>query len=198
MANEDKPFGFKPLRHKRSTIIPVTRYVIADDESNDLFIGDPVVRSGTTPTSGEFEGLPIVTLATAGTGNAITGILASIRHYADLSLNYYDASSISTVTECWVYDDPATIFIAQEDSVGGDLSATEIGINANIVLTHGGDTATGISGAEIDSSGTATTATLQLRLLSLHKDVDGNDFGSNAIYEVLINNHTEAPNSAGV
>lgn len=198
MANDDKPFGFKPLRHKHATIIPVNRYIIANDESNDLFIGDPVVRSGTTETSGEFEGIPIVTIATAGTGNAVTGILAGFRYLPDLSLNYYDASSISVAVECWVYDDPYTIFIAQEDSVGGNLAATAIGINANIVLDTAGDTATGVSGAEIDSSGTATTSTLQLRLLSLHKDVDGNDFGSNAIYEVLINNHTEAPNRAGV
>lgn len=200
MANTDAPFGFKAIRHKAGGEIRVSKYIIASDESSDIGIGDPVVKSGTTSTTGDNAGIPIVTLVTAGTGNAVTGIVASIGPIrSNLSLNYYDASALSEEVEVYVYDDPYTVFIAQDDGVGTALAATDVGLNINIALDEGVDTTTGISGAELDGSSKASGATLQCKLLRLYKDGGGdNEIGANAIWECTINNHTEGTNIAGV
>jgi hypothetical protein len=202
MANTDAPYGFKPVRQMGGTIIPVNRYLIASDESSDIFRGDPVTPSGTAVTAatgGEFEGMIIMTLATAGTCNPIAGIVQGFRSYQDLTLNYYDASAISTLTEVWVYDSPYTVFRAQEDSDSSTIAAVNIGLNVNVALDTAGNTTTGVSGAELDSSSVATGATLQCKILGLHKDAGGNnEIAANAEYDVLINNHIYAPNSAGV
>lgn len=203
MANTDAPFGFKALRHKRGGEVRTNYYVIASDESSDIGIGDPVVRSGTASTTGNNAGVPIVTLATAGAADAsnapVTGIVAAFEPSRnDLTLNFYDASQISTEVGVWVYDDPGIVFTVQDDGTA-TLAVTDIGSNINIALDSGVDTATGRSGAELDASNVATTSTHQCRLLRLHKDGgDNNEVGTFAIWEVLINHHTEDSNLAGV
>lgn len=200
MANTDAPFGFKAIRHRAGGEIRLTKYIIASDESGDLFVGDPVIKNGSASTTGDNAGIPIVTKATAGTGNAITGIIGAIGPVrSNLSLNYYDASAISEEVEVYVYDDPYTIFIAQDDGAGTALAVTEIGLNINAIFTHTGDTTTGVSQAELDGDSSGSGATLQFKLLRLHKDGPGdNVVGANAIWEVTINNHTEGTNIAGV
>lgn len=203
MANSDAPFGFKAVRHKYGGEIRPTLYVLASNESSDIGIGDPVVRSGTASSTEPYAGVPIVTLATAGAADAsnapVTGIVAAFEPIrTDLSLQWYDASQISTEVGVWVYDDPGTIFICQDDGTA-TLAVTDIGNNINIALDSGVDTTTGISGAELDASNVATTATHQCRLLRLYK-LGGatNDVGANAIWEVAINHHTEALDRVGV
>lgn len=202
MANTDAPFGFKAIRHLFGGPIPApNRYIIASTEASDIGRGDPVVHAGTASTTAPNAGVPIVTLATAGAADAsnapVTGIVASVGYIpSNLSLNYYDASALSSEVEVWVYDDPYIIYIVQDDGTA-TLAVTDIGSNINIALDSGTDTTTGQSGAELDASNVATTSSHQCKLLRLHQ-IENNSVGVNAIWEVLINNHTNAPNTTGI
>ena len=58
------------------------------------------------------------------------------------------------------------IYIAQEDSDSENLAVTDSGDNVNFIGTSG-STISGKSTAELDSSSSANTATLQFKLLRL-------------------------------
>jgi hypothetical protein len=63
------------------------------------------------------------------------------------------------------------------------------------VIGTGGSTTTGVSTMELDSSTLAVTAALNLKTVGLY-NVPGNDFGTNAVVVVKINEHVYG--SAGV
>ena len=87
-----------------------------------------------------------------------------------------------------VMDDPEAVLVAQCDGGTGTLTAqTGQNLNANIVVA---DAVNGVSRMEIDESSGATTATLPLKVLRLHKTVD-NEFGEFNRLEVRINNHVD-------
>lgn len=193
MANVDAIFGFRPIR--TLTGAPFTmgmarpHYVDATD-GNNLFIGDPVYRGGTVNASA-FQGYPAGSLfevirATAAGGNYLSGVIVGFGpDRDDLTKQYRVADSERIV---FVADDPDLIFAIQEDSVGGALTAGSAGYNTDITFGTG-NTITGLSACEIDSSLEAATATLQVVLLRLYPAED-NEIGDHAIWEVKINLHT--------
>jgi hypothetical protein len=95
---------------------------------------------------------------------------------------------------CLVVDDPDVIFEIQEDNVGNDIAATMVGLSTDIAV-GAGDTATGKSGMELDSSDTATAAG-QCKILGLSNKED-NALGTDAKWDVLIIEH-EMRSSADV
>jgi len=143
--------------------------------------------------SADAAGIPTVILATAGTGNPIRGVLVSAGGtvyggaFADPT-NLNTTVIPATKTKAYyvlVVDDPNVIFEVQEVSGGTAFTATEVGLNANLVAgTNNGY----VSGWEVNNSGETTTATLQVRLLQLAPRRD-NVFGEHAKWWVLINNH---------
>ena len=163
---QDAPFGLVPKRHKSGapyTGAGVPCYVGSGD-GTALFIGDPVVLSGTGNTAevkgmgmGTFAAgeLPSVTKATAGSGNAIFGVVVGVVAETRDSTPYRAAS---TERILFVEPDPDLIYEVQADEA---VAATSIGLNANLVFTNSGSTITGLSGVELDASSAATGATLQ-------------------------------------
>jgi hypothetical protein len=81
-----------------------------------------------------------------------------------------------------------TIYEIQEETAGTALTADEVGLNAAIVFAHSGNTTTGVSGMELDTSTPAGTSTFNLRILGLAKRPD-NNLGQHAKWLVMINNH---------
>lgn len=202
MANIDAPFGLSPIRHRNGAPYngACKAYYIGTGDSTALFIGDPVVKTGTantTEVNGHIPGsLPAVAKATAGDGNAITGVVVGFET-TDRSDRPYRAASTERVV--LVADDPSLVFIVQDDG-GGALDATSVGLNANLIFTTAGSTATGISGVEMDggtTDGPAADASNQLTILRLHPTV-GNELADYAIWEVAINQHTEASGALGI
>ena len=178
MANTDNPCGFKPMN--MAGLRPPTKYRIAADYSEDIFIGQPVSLSG---------GYAII--ATAGTDNTLLGIAAYFENITQgmKGGGYYpDDSSDEWVVYVW--DDPHTRFIAQDDGAGNDIALTDIGNTGNFIGTHAGNTDTNISGAELDGSSfdAGQAVTDQFRLVDL-VDKPGNDVGDNAEWVVEIHNH---------
>ncbi len=65
-----------------------------------------------------------------------------------------------------VATDPLLLMEVQEDGDTTPLTLADVNLNIEII-NAGGDTATGLSGMEIDSTTAATTNTLPLRIISL-------------------------------
>lgn len=204
MANEDRRFGLKPVRHKSGAPYngAANPYYIKGDYATALFIGDPVVKTGTSntaavtvPGAGKFGigTLPEINKTAAGDvdGNTkrITGVIVGFSPLpSDLNKNYNPAS---TERVAWVCDDPDVVFEIQAD---GAIPAASVGLNAVLIYTHSGSTTTGLSGAELDttSDAPAADASNQLTIVRAVNREDNDTTSTWAKVEVLINAHTEA------
>jgi hypothetical protein len=193
MANDNSAMGLVPVRTRSG--VPwngSTRLFYHPSTDNTaLFPGDPFIYAGSADT----RGVPTGTRATAGATNRITGAVVSIVPSVPFGTMYGAADAgfyfLGTV-------DPDLLFVAQEDSVGGALTADSVGANIDLVAGSG-STATGQSGFMLDSNTAGTGATLQMRIVALN-DNPGNEIGNYAKWLVAINLPTEtgAAGSTGV
>lgn len=196
MANLNKPQGLLPVGHLLGLNWTgnLNVYYLSSSESNAIAIGDPVASSG----SADANGVPGITLATAGTGNPIRGVVVGLGKYETLIANPSNLDTTvraaSTAAYALVVDDPYVIFEVQEIGTGTYFTAAEVGLNANLVA---GANNGYISGWLLDNSGETTTATLQVRLLGLSRRPD-NAFGQYAKWRVLINNHELKAGTVGL
>jgi len=207
MANIDAPFGLRPIKRRNGASYHVapTPYHIPSSYGTALFIGDPVIKSGTSNTAevtapgvGKFAPgmLPGIVKATAGDGNALTGVIVGFAAMPNDLTKIYNPASTERVA--FVADDPDLIFQIQAD---GAIAAAQVGLNANLIFTNSGSTTTGLSGVELDTSSDVpdTDASNQLTILRV-ADMEGrNELGSNwTVVEVRINQHTEALGAIGI
>ena len=190
MANVDNAYGLKPVRHRNGAPYngAGSLYYKASSDTTPLAPGDPVVVTGTAST----DGIPTVTRATAGTSNALTGVVIA-RTNGDGTLLQTSALNSPASTEDWllIEDNPDVVFTIQ---CSGAFAVTDMSNNANL---SAGTATEGKSGFELDSTSFGTGATLQLKVLRLYRDIN-NSVGTNAQVEVMINNHTQATGKAGV
>ncbi len=195
MANPTSGFGFVPVGHisgAGSFTGQVNRYYVAADDSNALFLGDPLVLTGDFHT----DGTPIITIATVGTGvttDKITGVLVGVEPTTAMPAQKHRLAS--TATYVLVNDDPGTIFKVRGD---GAYATTDHGSTCQIV-SGSGNTVTGLSGYLLDSSEIAQTATDQLIIVGASND-ENSDLSTllNATYLVRFNMHTGNLPSAGI
>lgn len=206
MANADTRFGGRPVRHRNGA--PYTGsgnwYFIPSTYATALYIGDPVVKTGTSntarasaPGAGSFEigCLPEINKATVGTTNKITGFIVAFAPNPDGLSSVYRAASTERLA--FVADDPDLLFEMQAE---GSLAAVDVGLNAVLIYTHAGDNNSGLSGAEFDCGTTtapATTVGFQLKIMRIVNRLD-NEIGANVKALVLINNSSEATTTTGV
>lgn len=191
MPNPNAPFGLKPINLEGIPWSGQGRMVaLAATEPNNIFIGDPVVPLGGT----DANGVPLVGLAAAGSGNTVLGSFLGITNgpavgangSATLLQNQLPFRTGGVLTYGLVTPDPNQVFAIMEDSVGGAIPAATGGFaNANLVA-GAGSTATFISGWKLQSSSVGVGATLQVRILSLLRAPD-NAIGTNAVWAVRLN-----------
>jgi hypothetical protein len=200
MANVDRPSGLRPVRHKSGAPYngAANPYFIKSDYGTALFIGDPVVKTGTSntaavkvPGAGSFAigTLPEINKATAGDANAVTGVIVGFAPLAtDLNKPYNPAS---TERVAFVCDDPDMLFEIQAD---GAIPAASMGLNGVFIYTHSGSTTTGLSGVELDTTSDvpAADASNQMVIIRAVNREDNDTTLTHARVEVLLNNHTEA------
>jgi len=200
MANPNTPRGLVPYRAAAGGPFAGQGniYFCPASDANNIFVGDPVIVSGL----GDANGLPAVTLATAGSSNYITGSMMGIVPAGAPILNEIAVTrdlpvyrQASVATYILVADDPGQLFWVQEDSVGGALAATAVSENANLVA-GAGSTNYGTSGWQLQSSSANTTNTLQLRILRGLQESD-NTIGAYFKWLVRINLHSVS-NPTGV
>lgn len=159
----------------------IQRCFIPATDSDAMAKGDAVKSAG----SADSDGVP--TVARVAAGDAIYGVIVGFEEDPDY-LNQTHRTA-STARYAFVNIDPEALYYIQEDSVGGDLAAADIGLNANLIVAAV-DTNTGLSNMELDTSSAATTAALQLKIVAKADGFENNDFGDgNCKFLVKINNH---------
>lgn len=180
MANADAPFGLRPV----STLTggdwkgKVETVALLAADSTATFVGDPVKLTGTATADGLYP-----SVAQCATGENIDYVIVGFVPDFDtesLSTNYRPASTLTLARAVPVKD---IIFEIQEDSVGGAIAITAVGEACDITVGSG-NTTTGISGVELDSSNAGTGD--QLVILGLGRDVN-NEIGTNAVWRVRVN-----------
>lgn len=204
-VNPNKPCGLSP----KETLVGASwdsrghLYFVGTGDTNAYYQGDLVdVAAGDTVT-----GLPGFVLATAG--NPAVGVIAAMGTLANagggLGGGYFNPNNLSLVSipatklvsyYALVIDDPNVIFEIQESGSGTNLTGAAAGVlNANIVYGAPASSIIPFSGTTLNNVGTATTATLNLKILRFTQRVD-NHFstspttgGGSQKWDVLINNH---------
>lgn len=188
MANVDNAFGLRAQGNLSATGGQKQYgYVIADNQAGAIFQGDLVtVYDGYLV---QFN--PATHTAAVGVFNGCSYIDPTTGK--PIWKNYYPGSvniTQGTITAD-VIDDPSQLFTIQVDE---SVTQADIGMNADVVVGSG-STTTGVSAMELDSSTIDKTAALNLKIVGLY-NVPGNDFGTNAVVVVKINEHLYG--SAGV
>ena len=189
MANNDAPFGLRPVRTSSSQ--NQNRYRIANNYGTAIFQGDlvKVVTGG---------GIERVT-ASPGT-DLILGVFNGC-FYTDPTTNkptfsnHYPGSVAADDIMANVIDDPNAMFEVQGDAA---FPVADLMGNFNIVATAG-DTTSGMSRVELGVSTGAVTATLPLKAIDISQDPENSDVGAaNTNVVVKINNHLFSAGTAGL
>jgi len=189
------PFGLTPVRYKSGAPYngAANLYSVAAGETNNIFIGDPVLISGT----GDAAGIPGVVRAAAG--DRMTGVVVGFGQFDGASAGSTTAinrgyRTASTADYLLVADDYNLLFAVEEDAVGGALDAHGIGNNADLVAGTG-SVYTKRSGYMLDSSTKATTSA-QVRIVGFDQTIGNTIGGTGPVWLVSIVEATETP-SAG-
>ena len=185
MANQDAAFGLSPIgcmsgadwHSKLRRVV-----MLASDTAAAIFIGDLVELDGTGSVDGKTP-----SVVKAGVAEAAVGVLVALEPDTTdegtlSSANFRSNSTLRFGMVAWGSD---VLYTAQEDSDGGALTTDDIFLNIDVIL-GAGDTVTGLSGTELDSSTANTSNARVLRLHSVSEFV-GNDLGTNANWVVSIN-----------
>ena len=192
MANANRPTGLSPVQNLIGSPYngQARQYSIAAAYATALYIGDPVISSGTSDAAG------VQGIALAAATGPIRGVIVGLSDQpfqsgaivGNPNITYRPAAAQSTVWYAMVVDDPNVIFEVQEHSNGTALAAADIGLNQVLYLAAGNGYVSGWMVASATDATPAVTATLQVRLLGLAQRVD-NAFGAYAKHLVLINAH---------
>lgn len=191
------PNGLRPKRKLDGSAWTgqTNRYPVASGYGTSLFKGDPV----TVLADG--------TLGIATPGSASIGVFWGIQWTDTTGIarneSFWTASTVTrgaVAAQAFVIDDPNVIFTIQESNgagaAGTPIALTDVGLNANFAIGTG-NTNTGDSGATINNTTEAVTATLDLKILGLDPE-PGNNVGNFANWLVTINNHRYRAGVAGL
>ena len=170
MATEFQPYGFRPVQMRNGSpwCGKTTRVAFASTDATECYTGDFVKYTGTSiadPNNPDIY-LPVVTRATAS-DTRLAGAVVNFDFDVGLNgyISYKRANQAITAT---VPADSEILYSAQEDGDASFLAVDDTELNVDFVVGTG-ESATGMSGASIDSSSKATTSTLPLRLVGVEK-----------------------------
>lgn len=192
MANADVPSGLRPVSMLDGSpySASVRIFATASGDATAIFLGDPVILSGTVST---VRGRDYPDVDQAATGDVIAGVVVGVLPETDDSLIYRAASTTRLLA---VETGKDVLFEIQEVSGGTALTMAAIGLNANIVVGSG-STTTGQSGVELNNATEATTNTLDVQIVDLAPRAD-NEAGEHAKWLVRINRSQWSNQIAGI
>ena len=189
MANIDAAFGLRPVGEVGSGVQNggVTLYTIEDNYGTSIYKGDHVMSSGGYVIAGTTSGA-----TNLGVFNGCFYIDPNTakptwsNYYSQVNVTNTGSISGSTNIDAYLYDDPRKIFEIQCD---GTIAKTSIGKNGDTTLGTS-STVNGQSVTELKTSGVATTAALQLKIMGISKDPSNSDASAaNANWYVQWNEH---------
>ena len=179
MANKDAAFGLRPIGKvgQNRDNQGLSEYDIAASASA-IYQNDPVEMAAT--------GTITVAAATDTLLGSLTGVFFTDASTSKPTFaNHLEASNTATDIKGFVADDPYERFEIQSDDA---TAAADVGLNADIVYAAG-SSPNYVSKVELDHSD-LKTATAQLRVLAISKDIENNEAGSaNVNLVVMINEH---------
>ena len=179
MANKDSAFGLRPIGKvgQNRDNQGLSEYDIAASASA-IYQNDPVEMAAT--------GTITVAAATDTLLGSLTGVFFTDASTSKPTFaNHLEASNTATDIKGFVADDPYERFEIQSDDA---TAAADVGLNADIVYASGASP-NFVSKVELDHSD-LKTATAQLRVLGISKDIENNEAGSaNVNLVVMINEH---------
>jgi len=179
MANKDSAFGLRPIGKvgQNRDNQGLSEYDIAASASA-IYQNDPVEMAAT--------GTITVAAATDTLLGSLTGVFFTDASTSKPTFaNHLEASNTATDIKGFVADDPYERFEIQSDDA---TAAADVGLNADIVYAAGASP-NYVSKVELDHSD-LKTATAQLRVLAISKDIENNEAGSaNVNLVVMINEH---------
>lgn len=191
MANSNMPIGIRPINDNGTPWSGQgTLCAVPASQLSNIFLGDPLVALGGT----DAFGCPLVGLGSAGANNPILGSMLGISNgpqgsfytiTRDLPV-YRQAAILNYIL---ITNDPNQLYAVQEDSVGGAIAAGVGGFANGNLVAGAGNTVTGFSGWQLQSSSVAAAAnpTFQVKLLGVLRGPD-NVLGVNADWVVRLNN----------
>lgn len=206
MANLNAPSGLSPVMYRNGNFWngQVRIYAIAPSDTNAYAIGDVVKMVA----GADSNGISTVTLATAGATvrGVIVGISAAIPMGGVLQGGpVINPNNLATVTRpaaaqatYWyvsVVDDPDVIFEIQEVYSGTAGTSTSVTKNANFVYAAPGTS--NLSGTTLDNTTFATTATLNLKVISAAQRTDNVPYTLGQRWWVALNNHDFSGGTVG-
>jgi hypothetical protein len=195
MASVSRINGFRPV--KTITGSPYSGqanlYFVPSSDSTVIMVGDAVKLAGDARAA---TGAPTVTRAGATdaavgivVGILFTGVgdLTNMPPVTDLNTPVYRRAS--TDRYLLVADDPNLVYEVQYagTSVAAATITANVGQNGQFTTTAG-NTASGSSGMQLDSSGLATTATLPLKIVGFPNRPDNIPGDTYFSYYVKLNN----------
>lgn len=212
MANVNSPYGLQAIQLQggKSWRDSVNLYYIPSTDDNAYYVGDPVIK---VTNSADVNGVNAVTLATAGTANAITGVIVGFQGTGTALLGNYNPGSLfglsgspgpayrpASTSLGWyvlVNDDPSTLYAVQSNDSGGVPAAGIVGRNANLASGTGSNY-TGWSGWELAVNTVGTGSTLQVQIKGALTDPTNLVGSANCKFIVQINDQTEQLPHAGI
>lgn len=191
MANANVAFGLKPVRMAGGGPYngSANMYYHQASDGTALYIGDPVIKDGSSDASGQYA-----SVIRGSAGGPFTGVVVGFVPDGTVNMTAYGAAS--TAFYVLVCDDPNVLYEITEDAVGGSLAAADIGLNASVIAASGSSYSKR-SGFMLDTSTKATTAGLELKIVGLVPRPD-NALTANSKVLVRINDHTEPNATAGI
>tara|TARA_E500000178_G_scaffold320084_1_gene342926 strand:+ start:1095 stop:1673 length:579 start_codon:yes stop_codon:yes gene_type:complete len=184
MANQQGNFGFRPVLMLGSAYQGQgqQQMTIASNETNSIFMGDPVVLNANGSIS---RG------ATAGA--ELVGVFNGC-FYTDPTTqkptfsNHYPGAIVASDIVANVITDPDVVFEVKCDDA--NAGRAQVGSTCNIATYAAGSTKSGISGVAIDGSTFATSSASNFAVYDLSTDPDNSDYtAANANILVRINKH---------
>ena len=191
MANQDAPFGLRPIGKvgQNRDNQGLSEYGIAAS-ATAIYQGDAVKMANTG------------TIVVAGAGGAITGALTGI-FFTDANTskptyaNHLNASNTATDIVGFISDDPYERFEIQSNNTGA--SATTDIFNVADIVYAAGSSPNFVSQVELDDSTLAAGSSATLQILGVSRDPSNNTVGAaNVNWIVRINEHELDMNVNGV
>lgn len=170
MANTDNPFGFRLLSPFNPNYIQF--YPILTAYSTGIFrqdlVGAPAAMTGLVCGALGGDTRPDLAIIATGVGGEVFGVVQGVYDYKMLPQVYHVASAAGDSVVAGyqaVCTDPAALYLVQEDGDTTPIPAASAGMNCDAISTHTGNTLTGLSKMELDSSSENATATLAVKLI---------------------------------
>ena len=184
MANQQGNFGFRPVLMLGSAYQGQgqQQMTIASNETNSIFMGDPVVLNANGSISrGSTKGAELVGVFN---GCFYTDPTSQKPTFS----NHYPGAIVASDIVASVITDPDVVYEVKVDDTNGGRA--QVGSTANIATYAAGSTRSGISGLAIDGSSFATSNGSNFAVYDLSTDPDNSDYtAANANILVSINLH---------